>query len=68
MEYAIRKKAGRLANGWEADKGTVYHAKPCGSFAALCGTTPGMDWAYEEGDAVTCPRCLKKLAKLEGTA
>jgi hypothetical protein len=63
------KLAGRCANGFERDRGTVYHAVPeeasnSGWGTALCGKEPGrrsVGWAHREGTEVSCPRCLKKL-------
>ena len=62
--YSILRKTGRRASGGEADKGPVYHAVPGNAFRALCGTEPGdrSDWSTYPGEAVTCPRCRKKLA------
>ena len=65
--YAILRKTGRRSNGAERGKGPVYHAVPASSCRALCGTQPGdrSDWSSYTGDAVTCPRCVTKLAKLQ---
>lgn len=62
MSYAILRKTGRLRSGHERDKGPVYHAVIDNHFA-LCGTEPGRlsEWSAYQGDAVTCPRCEKKL-------
>jgi hypothetical protein len=62
--HSILRKTGRRSNGGEMDKGPVYHAVPAASFRALCGTEPGdrSDWSTYEGEAVTCPRCIAKLA------
>lgn len=60
-----RKLAGRCANGAERDRGVIYHAVERGQWAALCGREPGRTsagWSDWKGSAVTCPRCLKKLA------
>jgi len=68
--YAVRMLAGRCANGAELDSGTRWHAVPIGdhgmSWTALCGAEPGRrsaGWSHwiVSGQAVTCPRCLKKL-------
>ncbi len=70
--HLILKKAGPLRNGAELGKGSVYHAVPVHSvhggrqrpdWKALCGAYPAIMWSTEEGDAVTCHRCLKKLEK-----
>lgn len=63
------KMAGPLRNGAERGKGSVFHAVevPEGrEYAgdggrALCGRAPAIMWSTEEGDVVTCPRCLGKL-------
>lgn len=63
--FAILRKAGKLANGWESGKGTIWHAVPVdnhGTLPALCGAVPAISWAGS-ADAVTCPRCLRKLEK-----
>jgi hypothetical protein len=64
----ICRLSGRCANGGELDGGTRYHAVPDGSYKALCGATYGRSsagWSSNEGTAVTCPRCLKKLSRQE---
>lgn len=68
--YAVRILAGRCANGSELGGGTRWHAVPMGSeglaWTAQCGEKPGRrsagwsSWVVR-GQAVTCPRCLKKL-------
>jgi hypothetical protein len=70
------QKAGALRNGNERGKGSVFHAVAIddGQTAshvwdqkqAICGTYPSIMWstAYE-GDAISCPRCLKKLGRLK---
>jgi hypothetical protein len=68
MTIAIepRMKAGPLRNGWERGHGSVFHAVPVGgsdNADALCGTYPSIMWSSHLGAKVTCPRCLKKLAK-----
>lgn len=53
--------------------GPLYHAVPESSWTALCGREPGRrsagwnDHPSQHGDAVTCPRCLKKLASANRT-
>lgn len=70
------QKAGALRNGNERGKGSVFHAIAIddGQTAshiwdqkqAICGTYPSIMWSNtSEGDAITCPRCLKKLARLK---
>ena len=61
--YSPRAKAGRRANGYERDGGSIVHAVGLNKHAALCGSKPGdrSDWSVWESPAVTCPKCLKKL-------
>jgi hypothetical protein len=61
---------GRCMNGAERDHGTRAHAVPIGERKALCGAKPGrrsVGWSSYRESTVTCPRCLKKLAKMEAT-
>ena len=66
----IRHMAGPLRAGGEAGEGRLWHAietetgEQLGRKPALCGTQPGIMWAAEEGDAVTCERCLDKLGRI----
>lgn len=64
--HLILRKAGPLRNGAERGKGTVWHAVPGADYFnakdALCGQHPAIMWSTGPGDAVTCPRCLKKMA------
>ena len=64
-EYKILRKTGRLVNGNEGGAGFIYHAVK-GSYA-LCGTIHGRlgNWSVEEGEKVTCPKCLKKLEQIK---
>lgn len=68
--YAVRMLAGRCVNGSELGSGTRWHAVPIGehgmAWTALCGAKPGRrsaGWSswIVRGQAVTCPRCSKKL-------
>jgi len=61
MKYEILRKTGRLANGFEGGRGSLYHAVI--SSTALCGTEPGRlsSWSVYEGEKVTCGKCLKRL-------
>ena len=46
--------------------GTVYHALPLGQYTAVCGKTYGRrsaGWSDYYGKTVTCPKCIKKMAK-----
>lgn len=69
MEIKIKKKLGRLANGFESDKGSIWHALPVNAngyteHKALCGTEPGrrsVGWSFDDGAEVTCQRCARKL-------
>lgn len=58
---AILRMTGRSANGTERYGGTRYHA--IFNWRALCGAKPGRlsEWSGHPGEAVTCPRCLKRL-------
>jgi hypothetical protein len=70
--YCVRSLAGRCANGSELDHGTRFHALPTTgqTWRALCGTKPGrrsVGWVTWGADqAVTCPRCIKKLEAMKG--
>lgn len=60
-----RRLAGRCADGAERDGGSLWHAVPARAWKALCGAEPGRrsaGWSQRVGDAVTCPRCARKLA------
>lgn len=70
------QKAGALRNGNELGKGNVFHAveiedgQTVGHIwdqkEAICGTYPSIMWSTpQEGDAISCPRCLKKLGRLK---
>lgn len=60
MEYKGAVKAGKLANGYERDKGKIVHIVESGD--ALCGTPrPKNQWSYRELGEATCPKCIKKL-------
>jgi hypothetical protein len=67
--YTVRALAGRCANGSELDHGTRNHALIGDTWTAACGAKPGrrsvgwvMPWPER---VVTCPRCLKKLARVQ---
>jgi hypothetical protein len=63
-QFIPLKKAGGLRNGYERGRGSVYHAVPATHYdttKALCGASPRIMWASRPGDAVTCPRCLKRM-------
>ncbi len=65
--------SGPLRNGAERGHGSVFHAveyrpewrsQPFRG-PALCGRSPSIMWSswQPEDQAVTCPRCLRKIAK-----
>ncbi|NHZ99114.1 hypothetical protein [Massilia sp. CCM 8734] len=69
------EKAGRKSSGWNGDHGKIAHALEVkdgqrerdlegGTTAALCGAAPSGrgSWSSHQSEAVTCPKCLKKLA------
>lgn len=66
--YETSRLAGRCANGAERDRGSIWHAVARGSAHAVCGKTYGRHsggWCEaQNNEAVTCPRCLKKLAAI----
>jgi hypothetical protein len=61
--FVALRKAGRHRRG---DHSPVYHAVTPHSRMALCAKEPGAwsGWAEPPGQAVTCPVCLKRLARL----
>ena len=66
--YKALYLTGRCANGAERDKGRIVHAVV--NWRALCGRKPGRTsagWTTYEQPAVTCPRCISKLAALSPT-
>lgn len=76
MTYVPRYLSGRLSNGAERGKGTLYHAIPLDArgnasewATAVCGARPGRRSGsgfvepLNADQAITCPRCLKKLVK-----
>lgn len=71
QEFTPRMKAGPLRNGAERGHGRIWHAvegDPYSGRAAICGEQPRIMWSdWQPPNAtVTCPRCLRKLAKAEG--
>ena len=58
LRRARRPTAGRLP---------VYHAVTPNCRIALCTVEPGAGsaWAEPPGEAVTCPACLKRLARMQ---
>jgi hypothetical protein len=67
--YKVRMLAGRCANGAELDHGTRNHALVGDTWTAACGAKPGrrsVGWVMPWPDrTATCPRCVKKLAKVQ---
>jgi hypothetical protein len=70
IQYEARTLSGRCANGAARDAGRVVHAlyAPAHAFStALCGARPGRTsgagFGEASGAAVTCPRCLARIAK-----
>lgn len=66
--YRITQLIGRACSGAELGHGTRNHAVPLDSYTALCGAHPGRrsaGWSSYEEDAVTCPRCLKKIEAIK---
>lgn len=68
--YEARSLTGRCANGFERDRGKLVHAlyAPAGDWGtALCGARPGRlsgaGFGEPTGSAVTCPKCLARIAK-----
>lgn len=69
--YQILSLAGRCRTGSD-QQGVLQHAVPIGAILpgdimgkALCGKEPGrrsVGWSCYPGRAVTCPKCLKKIA------
>lgn len=62
--FAARRKAGPPRPG----RPPVFHAVTPNCRMALCADEPGAgsDWAGPAGPEVTCPACLRRLARLEG--
>jgi hypothetical protein len=74
MGYLVLKKAGALRNGREfSSRSPVWHAVETSEIysckAALCGASPSIQWTDSgKFQAVTCPRCLAKIAKMQTAA
>lgn len=72
MSVFIAKKAGKLRNGAERGKGSVYHMIETSypsliDEPALCGARPRLQWSAvdREKQWITCPKCLKIQEVLE---
>ena len=66
MKVHAARLAGASRTGSDR-AGTVFHALPVGTYKAVCGKTYGKrsaGWSEYYGRAVTCPACLRKLAKM----
>jgi hypothetical protein len=63
--FRALEKTGRRVNGENKDHGKVVHAVPPNAWNALCGTSPQGrgDWSAWESPAVTCEKCLRKIAR-----
>lgn len=73
--YVALYLLGSCANGNESDKGRLVHAVPTDSARAICGLSYGRRSAgwqspevHGEPTQVTCPSCLRRLAKAKGAA
>ena len=65
MKVRAARLAGMSRTGSDS-AGTVFHALPLGQYTAVCGKTYGKrsaGWSDYYGTTVTCPQCLKKMAK-----
>ena len=65
MKVHAARLAGRARTGSDS-AGSVYHALPLGQYTAVCGKTYGRKsagWSEYYGTTVTCPKCLRKMAK-----
>jgi hypothetical protein len=72
-EYDVRYLAGRCCSGSEGGRGLLYHAvtiRGLDGGDAICGAKPGFRSAGfarphpNKAAVVTCPRCLRRIAKL----
>lgn len=63
--FVALRKSGRTNKGRQP----VYHAVTPQCRMALCAVEPGAgsDWTESPAGDVTCPACLKRLARLGGT-
>ena len=66
MTVAVCYKAGKLANGAERGRGTVFHVvefsgRYPNTERALCGARPKIQWGTigRDRQEPTCPRCRK---------
>ncbi len=79
VDVVAAKLAGRCTNGLERGQGRNLHAVPAAEvrrsfgFAgkAMCGAQPGrrsVGWTVCESQPVTCPRCQRAIARVQGGA
>jgi hypothetical protein len=63
--YRILQKAGGLRSGSDS-RGNVWQAVPPENAydgPAVCGQSPRISWSsWDDGEAVTCPKCRRVLA------
>lgn len=69
LQSGLEHDKGTLVHAVPSGGKVIPYPNACGYryvYPALCGTKPGpksVGWTYGETKTVTCPRCLKKLAK-----
>ena len=68
MKIIAKYRGGKLANGFERDKGKIIHALIEPNYTAICGVKPGkksVGWLpFDKSlplELVNCKKCLKKL-------
>ncbi len=61
MKYIGAVKNGKLANGFERDKGRVIHIIEGGG--SLCGARPVNGWSERHIKEASCNRCIAKLER-----
>ena len=61
--FIARRKAGHVGTA----RRPLYHAVTPNCRMALCADEPGAgsDWAEPSAELVTCPLCLRRLARLQ---
>lgn len=66
MRVYAQRLMGSCRTGSDSS-GDLFHAVPEQSSVALCGRTYGRrsaGWSSVIGDAVTCPKCLRKMQRM----